>query len=468
MYIGTNFGTRWNAMARTRKDEPITTRNARRALKARKKPYCRSLGPGTAIGYQRKERGGIWLAVEYLGGKNYRQTKLGVADDVLDADGAAVLDYEQAKKAATTRIARWRATDRASVDGPAPTVRSAVEVYVGMRDARERAQDRPRGDAKNRLALHVLADDIADVALHELTEAQLVRWIERRPAELSPSTVRRIINDFKAALNMAAKKHRSRLPAEMPTIIRHGLATVEASSPQARDGAALSDIDVRRVIEAARAVDAEGGWDGDLFRLVLTLAGTGARFSQVARLRVADVQVTQGRIMVPTSRKGRGVKKLSHIGFRVGNDVIEALRPAIAGRRGSEPLLLRWRHRQVKATETSPPRWERISRGAWLNASELTRPWAFIVMRAGLPADIVPYALRHSSIVRMLKSGLPIRLAASLHDTSSAVIERHYASVVTDAMDELAARALIPLVAEVGDPKVVPLRARQVVSERQV
>ncbi|WP_457299614.1 tyrosine-type recombinase/integrase [Phyllobacterium sp. P5_D12] len=442
-------------MARTRKDAPITTRNARRALKVRKRPYCRSLGPGTAIGYQRKERGGIWQAIEYLGGKNYRHARLGVADDVLDADGIVVLDYEGAKKAVAAQIARWRAADRAAVDGPAPTVRSAVEAYVGMRDARERSQHRLRGDARNRLTLHVLTDDIADIALQELTEGRLARWLEQRPAGLSPSTIRRISNDFKACLNLAAKKHRPQLPAEMPTIIKHGLATAEGSSPQARDGAALSDRDVRAIIEAARVVDTEAGWDGDLWRLVLTLASTGARFSQVARIRVADLQIAQGRIMVPTSHKGRGNKKVSHTGVRVGDDVIDALRPAIAGRRANDPLLERWKHRQAKATERLPPRWERVSRGPWLNASELSRPWALIVNRAVLPADTIPYALRHSSIVRMLKSGLPIRLAASLHDTSSAVIERHYASVITDAMDELAGRALIPLVSEGCNAKVM-------------
>ena len=35
-------------------------------------------------------------------------------------------------------------------------------------------------------------------------------------------------------------------------------------------------------------------------------------------------------------------------------------------------------------------------------------------------ADIVPYALRHSSIVRQLRAGLPVRCAAALHDTSAA------------------------------------------------
>ena len=455
-------------MPRTRVDAQITTRNARKQLKPRKKPYCRSLGPNAAVGYQRKERGGVWKAIQSLGKKRYREEQIGIADDFLEADGVNVYDFEQAKRAAVAKIAAWHAGDRAAVDGPTPTVRSVVEAYVTMRDAREQAQDRARGDARRRLAHHVLTHAVADLALHELTEVRLARWLESRPPALSRSTVRRIVNDFKAALNMAAKKHRSQLPADIPMIIKHGLATVEASSPVARDGAALSDADVRRVIDAARAVDAEGGWDGDLWHLVLTLASTGARFSQVARLRVVDLQIAHGRLMVPTSRKGRGIKKLTHIGIRIGADVIEALRPAVAGRRGNEPLLQRWRHRQAKATETLPPRWERVSRGPWLNAAELTRPWALVIERAGLPGRIVPYALRHSSIVRMLKSGLPIRLVASLHDTSSAVIERHYASVVTDAMDDLAARALIPLVAEGGDPKVVPLRAKQVVSERQV
>jgi hypothetical protein len=32
--------------------------------------------------------------------------------------------------------------------------------------------------------------------------------------------------------------------------------------------------------------------------------------------------------------------------------------------------------------------------------------------------DVIPYALRHSSIVRAIRSGLPIRLVAALHETS--------------------------------------------------
>ena len=62
-----------------------------------------------------------------------------------------------------------------------------------------------------------------------------------------------------------------------------------------------------------------------------------------------------------------------------------------------------------------------------------------------MAAGTIPYSLRHSSIVRGLRAGLPVRLVAALHDTSSAMIERHYAAFIVDAMDELAARAVVPL-----------------------
>ncbi|WP_027037080.1 tyrosine-type recombinase/integrase [Mesorhizobium ciceri] len=448
-------------MARTRVDAQITTRNARKQLKPRKKPYCRSLGPTVAIGYQRKQRGGVWQVVQSLGSKRYRVEQIGIADDFLEANGVNVYDFEQAKSAAVARIASWHADDRASADGPAPTVRSAVEIYMEMQEARERAvqgKGRLRGDARLRLSRHVLSDVVADIVLHTLKEADLARWRDRRSVNLSVSTVRRIVNDLKAALNAAAVKHRPQLPPDMAIIIKNGLSAGEAAPPLARDQAALPDADIRRIIEAARTVDTEDDWDGDLLRMILVLSATGARFSQVARMTVSDVQASQSRLMVPTSRKGRGTKNTTHIGVRVGADVIALLHPAIAGRRRGEPLLERWRHVQAKGTETQPPRWVRNTRGPWGAATELTRPWLEIVTRAGFPSEVVPYALRHSSIVRQLRAGLPVRLVAALHDTSTAMIERHYASAIVDMLDDLSAGAVIPLIGGQPMNHLAPLR----------
>jgi integrase len=204
------------------------------------------------------------------------------------------------------------------------------------------------------------------------------------------------------------------------------------------------------LLAAASEIDAEQEWDGDLFRLVLVLAATGARFSQIVRLRIDDVQIARGRLMVPASRKGRG--KSGSIPVPVGADVLDALRPAVTGRPGDAPLLERWRLRQVSGT-----RWVREDRAAWRSASELVRPWAAIRERAGLPKAIVPYALRHTSIVRCISANLPVRLVAASHDTSVSMIEAHYAKWITSGLEDLTRQAIVPLVPPHPDGNVRPL-----------
>ncbi|RYG56357.1 MAG: integrase, partial [Alphaproteobacteria bacterium] len=91
-------------------------------------------------------------------------------------------------------------------------------------------------------------------------------------------------------------------------------------------------------------------------------------------------------------------------------------------------------------------RWVRSERGPWTAPAEIVRAWAAIRKEVGLDTSVVPYALRHSSIVRGIRAGLPLRLVAALHDTSVAMIERHYGLWITDGLEELAARAVVPLV----------------------
>jgi len=286
----------------------------------------------------------------------------------------------------------------------------------------------------------VLADEtLSAKGLHELTSDDLTKWRKERAMSLGESSIRRLVNDFRAALNGAAMQHRRRMPGLIAEI-QAGFKTSGAASTIARERQVLSDVAVRSILSAANLVDDDGEWEGDLFRLVAVLAATGARYSQIIRMKVADVQVAQRRLMVPVSAKGRGEKARTHVAIQIGLDIMESLRPAVVGRQESNPLLLRPRWRQE-----SVAKWTKFGRAPWNSASELTRPWALIVAEAGLSADLVPYALRHSSIVRCLGAGLPVRLVAALHDTSSAMIEKHYSAFIVDAMDELAARAIVPL-----------------------
>ena len=59
------------------------------------------------------------------------------------------------------------------------------------------------------------------------------------------------------------------------------------------------------------------------------------------------------------------------------------------------------------------------------------------------PEEVTLYALRHSSIVRQLLRGVPVRLVAASHDTSVAQIERTYSKHITDHSDDISRAALL-------------------------
>ncbi len=450
-------------MARSLGEAPITTRNARDRLPTGL--HWRAIDAEVHLGYRKGKRGGVWL-VRWRAGKGYRQAAVGTADDTLKV---GTLDFAAASKAARELVERARLDDAAAAAGPPLTVGAAAEAYVNARDARESSRrGKPaRSDAWHRLGRYLTgqpargrraetsAAPLAAVAVHALGERDLLAWREGLPAAMKATTRQRLVNDVKAALNAAYAANRDRLPPALPGIIKHGLRALEhhdVAAPVARANQILTDTEISRLLKAARSVDAAGDWGGDLFRLVLVLAATGARFSQVVRMRVADCQLAERRLLVPVSRKGRGGKSGS-ITVPVGADVLDELAAAVAGRPPDACLLERWRSVQLPGGVV----WTRDRRGAWQSAAELTRPWHTIREAAGLP-EVVPYALRHSSIVKGIRANLPIRLVAALHDTSTAMIERHYSKWITSGLEELARAAIVPLVPAGDSATVVRLR----------
>jgi integrase len=326
-----------------------------------------------------------------------------------------------------------------------------VETYIVARKIRDPKAGR---DAELRLSHHVLSAPLADRFLLSLHEGDLSVWrsaLQRggragnaNKSPLAPATVARLLNDLRAAMFAAARK--SKAPAALLTIITDGLRAPRQPD-RARPKQILADAEIRKLVEAAFIQGPDFG------ALVMVLAATGARMDQVARLTVADFQPAARRLMVPSSRKGRAEKQVTHIAVPLPDDVVVRLRPITAGRPGHEALLLRWHHQQVAGDSNTgaPPRWERVSRKPWSNAAQMTRTWRVTIGNAKLPTNLVPYCLRHSSIVRGLRAGLPVRLVSAVHDTSVAMIEKHYAAFIVDAVEDLLRRAVVPLLSgEVG------------------
>jgi integrase len=171
---------------------------------------------------------------------------------------------------------------------------------------------------------------------------------------------------------------------------------------------------VRRIVAAARRRDPAFGL------LIELLAVTGTRLSQLGRLEAIDFQDGEApRLMVPSSRKGRG-RRITRAPFPIARKLAARLRRGAAGRQPNDPLIPE----------------------AGIGARDFRRGFTAIVRELGLDG-VTAYALRHTAIVRMLKAGVPVRIVAAVHDSSAAIIESVYSRHIATDSDAILRRALV-------------------------
>jgi len=409
-------------MARSTRSSMLETRSARLRLPIAKKPVFIKIGPGVGLGYRRNRTAGTWVA-RVSDGKGGNWTKaIGNADDLSDANDDSILDFWQAQDKAR-KLGRAAAGDT----GPAKpaTVAEAMDSYKADLETRG-------ADAANisRVRIH-LTKGLLDKAVPLLTQLELRRWRDGLAKTLAPATVNRTCTGLKAALNLAAE-------SDQRIVNRRawetGLATIP-DAEQARN-VILSEAAVRQIIAEAFKASAEFGL------LVEVAAVTGARVGQLARVEAQDLQADRDapRLMMPTSRKGKGRKTVQRRPVPVPHGLAATLRVITADRPATAPLLLK-------------------PSGASWKKSDHTRLFARAAKAAGQdPKQVTMYALRHSSIVRQLLAGVPIRVVAVNHDTSIAMLERTYSRHIGDHSDALARVALLDTT-EPDSGKVVPLHA---------
>ena len=409
-------------MARSTRSSTLETRSARLRLPIAKKPVFVKIGPGVGLGYRRNRTAGTWVA-RVADGKGANWTKaLGNADDLDDADGSQVLDFWHAQEKARVLGRRDSGGEARSVK-PA-TVAQALDGYEA--DLKTRG-----GDIGNvtRVRMH-LPSRLLDKAVALLISRELRKWRDGLVGQLTAATVNRTTTGLKAALNLAAE-HDERIANRRAW--ETGLASIPGAE-QSRN-IILSEAAVRQIIVAAHAQGAEFGL------LIEVAAVTGARVSQLALLEVQDLQADRDapRLMMPTSRKGKGNKTVHRRPVPIPSGLGAKLRVLTKDRPATAPLLLK------------------PSGGPW-KKSDHTRPFARAAKLAGQDSEqVTMYALRHSSIVRQILAGVPIRVVAVNHDTSIAMLERTYSRHIGDHSDALARVGLLDVTAAIEN--VVPLHA---------
>jgi integrase len=383
-------------MATKLKPGALETRSTRLKLPVAKKPVYVRIERGLNLGYRRNQGAGSWM-MRVADGKGSSSIKaIGTADDLVPADGRTVLDFWQAQAQARKLFRPGQAFE------DIVTVAGALDRYE--EDLENRGKDRVNV-SRTRSKIPV---ELGRKTLTELDAGELGKWRDGLLKKLAPAGVNRVLNSIRAAFNLAAD-HDKRIAS------RHAWQIGLAALPNGHNArnVILDDPVVRRLVAEAYAMDSSFGL------LIETAAVTGSRSSQIARITGDDVRDDPPALYIPRSNKGRGEKATSHVSVPITAELLGKYD------RTAAPLLTKKNGRPWGRTDHS-------------------QLFAQLARRCGLdPKEVTMYALRHSSIVRQLKRGVPIRVVAAIHDTSIVMIEKTYSRHIADHADALVRAALL-------------------------
>jgi integrase len=411
-------------MARSVRDAKLDSRAARERLKARGKPYYRALDPGLHLGY-RKLKGlpGRWVVRYYAGGQVYTTETIATADDSSPANGVDVLDWRQAQQEARRR--RDARVQAAAGRGPF-TVADAIRLYLDTLAA----EGRKTVDTEKRATAMILPTLGAEV-VSELTAESLRSWLTKLAA--APPRVR--------TAKGAAQRYRKAAEGEdsqeavrrrRSTANRHFAILRAALTHAWREKCVQSDEAWRRVkpfknvaaarvhyLSVAECKRLTNACEGDFRRLVQAALLTGARYSELARLKADDFNASVGTIAILRSKTGRA----RHVVLT--EEGAAFFQELCLGRRGNETLLLQ---------PNGQP---------WGPSNQIV-PITKACQRAAIsPANF--HALRHTYASHAVMNGAPLHVVGkNLGHADTRMVERHYGhlapSYIADAIRAAAPR----------------------------
>jgi integrase len=361
-----------------------------------------------ALGYRKGATGGSWIARQYSAEHGRQYHALGAADDVHDADGRNALTFDQAQDSAR----RWSPTMGEAQHSPY-TVNRACDDYLEYLHTDGRTGGAIR-DAEYRIAAFI-RPALGAFEISKLEAKQLRRWLGSL-AKAAPRLRTRHGDAQKhkdATSDRARKATANRVLTILKAVLNFAFDEGRAPSNTAwgRRVKPYENVETARVRylqleEARRLVNATD----QAFRPMVTAAlMTGARYSELARLTVADFDRDAGTVFVELSKGGRA----RHVVLSA--DGVKFFAQACAGRVGNELLF------------------PRPDGGPWLKSHQARRMRDACKQGRILPA-VGFHVLRHTYATLLVKDGAPLHaVAANLGHISKdgqpdvRMVTRHYA-----------------------------------------
>jgi len=404
-------------------DAKLQTREARRRLAVGSQPHWRSLERGRSIGYRKNSGSGAWIARLYVGNGKYLERRLGSADDTVDSDGHEVLTWAEAQKMAHEWFARTVNEDSVQTASDRMTVSQSLDAYLEWYRGHRKAFD----DAKLSIEANI-RPVLGATEIRRLTRTRIEAW--HRNLAATPARLRTAHGDVQKFAGQAESPEATR---KRKVTANRNLSILKAALNRTREEFRLSIAPVwtrakafrnvtmprQRFLQQEEACRLTHACDPAFRLLVQAALLTGARYGELARLRVADYR--HGKLFVQDSKsdKSRWISLT-----REGADFFGQL---CAGRNSDELMLL-------KPARFENSAGERVS--GW-GRTHQQGPMRVACERAGI-APLGFHQLRHTYSSLSLMAGMPLLvLARNLGHADTRMVEHHYGHLLRTYEDQM-------------------------------
>lgn len=381
-------------MARTVRDHRLETRAARLRLAERPEPYWVLLSEGLHLGYYRGKRVAKWVARHRPLGRagGYEKVTLGEADDTSDADDILIFDFRGAQEKAR----HWH-RERGAGGKPTAgyTVGDALDDYIEAFTGKDLVNTKRRIDVLIRPAVgHIKVDQLTSDHIEKFRNdrakaparlrtakgamEQKFRPLDSEEAKRKRrSTANRDMTVLKAALNFAFGRRR----------IVSDSAWRSVKPFKGADRAKLrylTDDEARRLVNGA---------DADFRPILQAALLTGARWGELRKIKVADVDLSTATVWLHDTKGGgsrvcyleaEGVELFKQNVF--GKTGVELVFNGPEGKQWGEAHQIRRMAEACRAGKVTP----------YASFHDLRRTYGARLAIRGVPMAVIAEALGHA------------------------------------------------------------------------
>jgi integrase len=393
----------------------IRNKRSRAALEPDTNPYYVTIRRGLSLGYRKNEtKAGTWSFRRYAEGRYEYFVPDAVADDELKANSENVLSYEQAENAAQKWNDGQQLIEASGIVSGAYTVKDAVEDYLKDKETEKRKPlYRDRVTAK----AHIYPT-LGSVQLRKLTHGRVRAWhLALAEPEKAPRTrtkkgkqqaTRKGFNPGNPNALQARQSTANRVLTVLKAALNH------AKSQTRRIGTDAAWVDVKPFRNADRKKDRFLSLDEvkhfipacepEFAKLVKGALYTGARYSELTRLKVTNFNESDSNVFIEKSKSGEA----RHV--YLNSDAFAFFKSITQNREPKELIFLKagraWRQSEQKRPMDEACKTAEIE---GVTFHTLRHTYASLAREAGMPLDVLKDQLGHADLrmtMRYAKIGM--------------------------------------------------------------